>query len=61
MKHKCQVCNRDIDDVVGMAHAKAEEYLLNLIRRDHPEWKETEATCPKCLEYYRRLVKETEI
>jgi hypothetical protein len=61
MKYRCQICERAIDEEVGMAHCKAEEYLLRLIRRDHPEWRETEATCPKCLQYYRRLVKETEI
>jgi hypothetical protein len=32
-----------------------------LIRRDHPEWKENKHTCHKCIEYYRKLVKDTEI
>ena len=61
MKYKCQICDREIDDAVGMAHAKSEEYLVNLIRLDHPEWNETEATCLKCRDYYRRLVKENKI
>jgi hypothetical protein len=61
MKYRCSICDRDIDDYAGLAHAKAEEYLIELIRKDHPEWKEGEKTCPKCIEYYRKLVKETEI
>lgn len=61
MKYKCQICNRDIDDFVGIAHIKAEEYLLGLIRKDHPEWKEDEKTCHKCVEYYRKLINEAEI
>ncbi len=61
MKYRCQLCDRDIDDFVGVAHIKAEEYLIELIRRDHPEWKEDAQTCHKCIEYYRKLVKETEI
>ncbi len=61
MKYKCQLCDREIDDFASIAHAKAEEYLIELIRRDHPEWKEHEKTCHKCIEYYRKLVKETEI
>lgn len=35
MKYKCQVCGREIDDYVSIAHIKAEEYLIDLIRRDH--------------------------
>lgn len=61
MKHKCQICEREIDDFASLAHVKAEEYLINLILRDHPEWQEKGKTCPKCVEYYRKLVKETEI
>ena len=61
MKYRCQLCERDIDDFVSIAHIKAEEYLLNLIQKDHPEWKKEGKTCKKCLEYYRRLVKDTEI
>ena len=61
MKYKCQICNREIDDFASLAHIKAEEYLIELIHRDHPEWKEDSKTCHKCVEYYRKLVKETEI
>ncbi len=60
-KHKCQICARDIDDAVGLAHIKAEEYILELIRRDHPEWDKEKGTCNLCIEYYRELVKRTEI
>jgi hypothetical protein len=61
MKYHCQICDRDIDDFASLAHIKAEEYLLDLIRRDHPEWHEGKKTCNKCVEYYRKLVKENEV
>jgi len=61
MKYKCQICERQIDDFVSIAHIKTEEYLLDLILRDHPEWHEKKKTCRKCVEYYRKLVKDTEI
>lgn len=61
MKYTCQICGRDIDDFVAIAHAKAEEYLMELIKKDHPEWKKDRKTCHKCVDYYRKLVKETEI
>ena len=61
MKYRCPICDREIDDFASLAHAKAEEYLIELIKRDHPEWKKEDKTCQKCVEYYRKLVKENEI
>lgn len=61
MKYRCQICDRDIDDFASIAHIKAEEYLIDLIRKNHPEWKEDDKTCHKCIEYYRKLVKQAEI
>jgi hypothetical protein len=60
-KHICQICGREINDAVGLAHIKAEEYILELIRRDHPEWDKEKGTCNLCIEYYRELIKRTEI
>ncbi len=61
MKHKCQICGKDVDDAIGIAHIKAEEYILELIRKDHPEWDKTKGTCDLCVEYYRELIKRSEI
>ena len=61
MKYKCQICEREIDDFASIAHIKAEEYLMQLILKDHPEWKKNAQTCHECLEYYRKLVKDAEI
>lgn len=61
MKYRCQICERDIDDFVSIAHIKAEEYLIELIRKSHPEWKADKKTCLKCIDYYRKLVKDAEI
>ena len=61
MKYRCRICNREIDDFVSIAHIKAEEYLIELIYRDHPEWKKDDKACHKCIEYYRKLVNEAEI
>ena len=60
-KYICQICSREIDESAALTHVKAEEYLLELIRRDHPEWKEDKNTCPHCIEYFRTLVKKAEI
>ncbi|MCQ9208616.1 MAG: hypothetical protein NG712_04475 [Omnitrophica bacterium] len=60
-KHKCQICQRDVDDSLSLAHIKAEEYIIKLISQDHPEWNKDKGACNLCLEYYRELIKRTEI
>lgn len=61
MKYKCQICQRDVDDFAAISHVKTEEYLMDLILKDHPEWHEKKPTCSKCVEYYRKLIKDSEI
>lgn len=61
MKHKCQICGKQVEDSVGLAHIKAEEYIIELIRKDHPEWDKTKGICDLCVEYYRELIKRGEI
>jgi ribosomal protein L34E len=60
-KYHCQICNRDIDEIIALQHVKAEEYLIELIKKDHPYWARDKKTCRECLEYYRKLIKEAEI
>jgi hypothetical protein len=60
-KYLCQICGREVDESAALMHVKTEEYLLELIRRDHPEWKEAHGTCRHCVDYYRALVNKAEI
>ncbi|MDP3143386.1 MAG: hypothetical protein Q8N14_05575 [Candidatus Omnitrophota bacterium] len=60
-KYRCQICERDIDEIVALTHIKSEEYIIELIKKDHPDWAKDKKTCHKCLDYYRRLIKEAEI
>ncbi|HQP92189.1 MAG TPA: hypothetical protein PLU24_05890 [Candidatus Omnitrophota bacterium] len=59
--YTCQICGRTIDETSALMHVKAEEYLLNLIKKDHPEWKSHESTCHECVSYYRELIKKAKI
>jgi len=59
--YQCQICQRMIKEKHSLEHIKAEEYLIELIKKDHKQWQHKGPTCRECLEYYRRLVKETEI
>jgi len=60
-KYHCQLCDREIDEKVALTHIKSEEYIINLIKKDHPDWDKDKKTCHACAEYYRRLIKEGEI
>ena len=60
-RYKCQICGRMIHEAHSLEHAKAEEYLLNLIKKDHPKWKQKDLTCSECIEYYRKLINQAEI
>ncbi len=60
-KYKCQICQRMIHESKALAHVKAEEFILELIRKEHPQWRAQDFTCTECIEYYRRLIRETEI
>jgi hypothetical protein len=60
-KYRCQICERDIDETAALVHIKTEEYLIALIKKDHPDWAKDKKTCHECLDYYRRLIKEAEI
>lgn len=59
--YKCQICSRDIDTKSALMHVKAEEYLIGLIKKDHPRWQDGPGTCNDCITYYRKLVKDAEI
>ena len=59
--YTCQICNRPVDVQSALTHVKAEEYLLDLIKKDHPEWKVDKGTCPQCIAYYRQLIQRAKI
>lgn len=59
ISYRCPRCGRDIEESILLPHVKAEEYLIGLIRRDHPEWVLSNGECPRCKGYYRALVERT--
>ena len=61
IQYQCPRCGRYIEESRILAHAKAEEYLIGLIKRDHPEWVEPDGTCSPCKTYYQALVERTGI
>lgn len=48
---KCPLCLKETSDI----HAEIEQLVVDLIARDHPEWKRADGSCPSCLSYYADL------
>jgi hypothetical protein len=39
----------------SLVHLDVERVNMQLIARDHPEWRLEDGTCPPCLSYYEDL------
>lgn len=47
----CPLCNKPVDSIEHIT----EQWLLDVIRKEHPEWIEKNGLCTKCIAYYRNL------
>ncbi len=48
----CPLCGSTVEREKFQIHFDLEKYVLNTIEERHPEWKEADGGCSKCLEYY---------
>lgn len=48
---KCPLCHKETDTLYHIA----EQAVIDLIKRDHPEWVQPDGACAKCVEYYESL------
>ena len=51
----CPVCGGSHHPEVAGLLALCEQWTIDQIKKDHPEWVEADGLCPKCLEYYMKL------
>ncbi|MEW6008711.1 MAG: hypothetical protein AB1629_03670 [Candidatus Omnitrophota bacterium] len=54
-KKICPICQKKVDASIIKACTEAEKYVIENIRRSHPEWVEKDGACPKCIDYYKNL------
>jgi hypothetical protein len=55
MKKTCPICKKTVDENVVQMCTEAEDWILESIRRHHPDWVEKDGSCSKCLEQYRNM------
>ena len=53
MQYNCSVCQKIVegDMVVYMDHTQ--DHIIDLVKRDHPQWVEANGICKPCYEYYK--------
>ena len=54
-KKACPICHRAVDEDIVTACQEAQGWVIESIRRQHPDWVEADGSCLRCLEYYQRL------
>jgi hypothetical protein len=47
----CELCGRDTESLYHIT----EQVVLDMIRREHPEWVGDNGACPRCIGYYEGL------
>ncbi len=54
----CPLCGSEISREHFHAHFETEKYVLDRISKEHPDWKQSDGGCRRCLEYYMELGKK---
>ena len=52
-KLNCSLCKRPVDSRRLVSPQKMENQILEIIKRERPEWEATRGICRECLEQYR--------
>jgi len=54
-KKECPLCENVVEEKDFTYHHQIEEVLIDLIKKNHPQWVAYDGACPKCVEYYRAI------
>lgn len=57
MTYVCSVCKQKVSGDMMVYVAHTENHVMDLIKRDHPDWIEKDGLCAKCADYYRGEIK----
>ena len=54
MDYKCNLCGEVVKDDLKEFVEHTENHIIDLIKKDHPDWVENNGLCRKCHDYYKR-------
>ena len=51
-RYTCSVCGNQVHEELRTLHEDAEQWLINRIKRQHPEWVSADGACVRCVEAF---------
>jgi hypothetical protein len=51
----CPLCKSEVIKEKFRFHFQVEKYVLDVIAKNNPDWKEADGGCQKCMDYYMEL------
>ena len=55
--NNCKICHTETDNL----YFELEGMVINMIRKENPNWIESDGGCKRCVEYYKNLDDAVEI
>jgi hypothetical protein len=55
-KVRCPICRRLISEDRLEFHLRIEQTLIETIKKEHPDWVESDGACPECVTHYRQQI-----
>ena len=57
MDYRCPVCQKNVGVDLQSFVDHTEGHIVDIIKKDHPDWVRKDGVCKKCLEYYHKQMK----
>ena len=54
MDYICPVCGEHLKRELDVVIPHTEEHIIDLIKKDHPDWVEKDGMCKICYDYYKK-------
>lgn len=51
----CPICKKMVSENLVDTCESAHQYVIDNIKKKHPNWVEKDGACPKCIEYYKKI------
>ena len=52
-KYTCPLCASQIDEEFRTLHEDAERWIIDRIKRQHPEWVSSDGACHRCIDTFK--------
>ena len=53
MQYQCSVCQKAIEGDMAVYMDHTQNHIMDLVKRDHPQWVQSDGLCKPCYEYYK--------